>query len=80
MEPIADVVITYSGFQHGLRNGGPASLVWGMLFSIIGTMALALSLAEMASICPIAGAQYHWTALFAPPKIKNFVTWMQGED
>jgi choline transport protein len=51
-----------------------------MLFSIIGTMALALSLAEMASICPIAGAQYHWTALFAPPKIKNFITWMQGEE
>jgi choline transport protein len=71
--------IIYSGFQHGLRNGGPASLVWGMLFSIVGTMALALSLAEMASICPIAGAQYHWTALFAPPKIKNFVTWMQGK-
>jgi choline transport protein len=49
-----------------------------MLFSIIGTMSLALSLAEMASICPIAGAQYHWTAMFAPPKIKNFITWMQG--
>jgi len=68
----------HSGFQHGLRNGGPASLVWGMLFSIVGTMSLAMSLAEMASICPIAGAQYHWTALFAPPKIKNLITWMQG--
>jgi amino acid transporter len=70
----------HSGFQHGLLNGGPASLVWGMLFSIVGTMSLALSLAEMASICPIAGAQYHWTALFAPPRIKNLITWMQGKD
>ena len=68
-----------SGFAPGLINGGPAALVWGMLLSISGTMALALSLAEMASICPIAGAQYHWTALFAPPKIRLFVTWMQGE-
>lgn len=55
-------------------------MVWGMLFSIVGTMALALSLAEMASICPIAGAQYHWTALFAPKGIKTFITWMQGEN
>ncbi|EED24605.1 amino acid permease, putative [Talaromyces stipitatus ATCC 10500] len=39
---------------------------------------MALSLAEMASICPIAGAQYHWTALFAPAKIRSFITWMQG--
>ncbi|GIC92864.1 putative amino acid permease [Aspergillus udagawae] len=43
-----------------------------------GTMALALSLGEMASICPLAGAQYHWTALLAPPRIRAFSTWMQG--
>lgn len=41
-------------------------------------MALALSLAELASMCPRAGAQYHWTAVLAPPKIRAFVTWMQG--
>lgn len=41
-------------------------------------MALALSLAELASICPRAGAQYHWTAVLAPPKIRAFATWMQG--
>jgi choline transport protein len=49
-----------------------------MVLSLTGTMALAMSLAEMASIRPLAGAQYHWTALFAPPKIRAFVTWMQG--
>jgi len=68
-----------SGFAPGLINGGPVALIWGMLLSLSGTMALALSLAEMASICPIAGAQYHWTALFAPPKIRLFLTWMQGK-
>ncbi|KKK16917.1 amino acid permease [Aspergillus rambellii] len=68
----------YSGFSPGLRNGGPAALVWGMVLSMTGTMALALSLGEMASICPLAGAQYHWTALLAPPKIRVFTTWMQG--
>lgn len=71
---------TSSGFQPGLENGGPASLVWGMLLSMTGTMALALSLAEMASICPLAGAQYHWTAVLAPPRIRAFTTWMQGKN
>ncbi|KAK3068899.1 hypothetical protein LTR53_013177 [Teratosphaeriaceae sp. CCFEE 6253] len=32
----------------------------------------------MASMCPISGAQYHWTWRFAPPRIAAFVTWMQG--
>jgi len=42
-------------------------------------MAFALSLAEMASICPIAGAQYHWTALFAPPSVRVFGKRSLGE-
>lgn len=49
-----------------------------MILSITGNLALAASLAEMASICPIAGAQYHWTYMFAPPGAAPFITWMQG--
>jgi amino acid transporter len=49
-----------------------------MLLSLTGTMAMTLSMAEMASICPLAGAQYHWTAMLAPPRIREFSTWMQG--
>ncbi|KAK4556924.1 hypothetical protein LTR86_005905 [Recurvomyces mirabilis] len=62
----------------GLTNGGPVSLIYGMLLSISGTLALAASLAEMASICPISGAQYHWTYMFAPKPWAAFITWMQG--
>jgi choline transport protein len=32
----------------------------------------------MASIQPIAGAQYHWTHFLAPPRHRRFITWMQG--
>ncbi|KAE9393861.1 putative amino acid permease, partial [Gymnopus androsaceus JB14] len=67
-----------SALTAGLLNGGPVSLVYGMLLAISGTLALAASLSEMASICPIAGAQYHWTFIFAPRKWANFITWMQG--
>ena len=44
-------------FQAGLLNGGPTSLVWGMLLSWVGTTAVAASLAEMASMNPSVGAQ-----------------------
>ena len=32
----------------------------------------------MASILPIAGAQYHWTYALAPTGAKRFITWIQG--
>ncbi|KAE9403296.1 putative amino acid permease [Gymnopus androsaceus JB14] len=62
----------------GFFNGGPVSLIYGMLLVISGSLTIAASLAEMASICPVAGAQYHWTFIFAPRKWANFITWMQG--
>ncbi|ERF75937.1 hypothetical protein EPUS_01303 [Endocarpon pusillum Z07020] len=53
-------------FQAALLNGGPVSLVYGMILSAVGSAALAASLGEMASIDPTVGAQYRWTALYAP--------------
>ena len=44
----------------GLYNGGPVALVYGMILTLTGVFALAASLSEMASMCPISGAQYHW--------------------
>ncbi|OKP13509.1 Choline transport protein [Penicillium subrubescens] len=67
-----------SGFEAGLVNGGPAGLVWGMVLSLIGTTFIMLSLAEMSSMTPLAGAQYHWTAVLAPPRVQAFSTWIQG--
>ncbi|CAG7922404.1 unnamed protein product [Penicillium olsonii] len=61
-----------------LTNGGPEALAWGILIVVCGAMAQSASLAEMASMQPIAGAQYHWTHYLAPPNQKRFITWMQG--
>ena len=41
-------------------------------------MAQAMSMAELGSILPIAGAQYHWTDMLAPENSRRFITWMQG--
>lgn len=62
----------------GLMAGGPVALVYGFLFTLSGTLACAASVAEMASICPISGAQYHWTHMFAPTGWKVFLSFMQG--
>ncbi|EFW18818.1 amino acid permease 2 [Coccidioides immitis H538.4] len=59
-------------------NGGPQALAWGILVVVSGALAQSASLAEMAAMQPIAGAQYHWTHHLAPPRQRRFITWMQG--
>lgn len=69
-----------ASFQAGLLNGGPTALVWGLLLCLIGSLSLALSLAEMASITPVVGAQYRWSALYAPRGFGSPAFWslLQG--
>lgn len=37
-----------------------------------------LSLAEMASMAPTAGGQYHWVSEFAPPSIQRSMSYFTG--
>ncbi|KAK4902333.1 hypothetical protein LTR27_001237 [Elasticomyces elasticus] len=37
-----------------------------------------LSMAEMASMAPIAGAQYHWVSEFAPESCQRFLSYITG--
>lgn len=60
-----------------LLNGGPVSLVYGAVLSGVGSSCVALSLGEMASMDPTVGAQYRWSARFAP-KWPEFFGLIQG--
>ncbi|KAF2461493.1 amino acid/polyamine transporter I [Lineolata rhizophorae] len=53
-------------FGAALLNGGPSTMVYGTIVATIGSLSLSCSLAEMASITPVVGAQYRWTSLYAP--------------
>ncbi|KAL5381822.1 hypothetical protein DPSP01_007005 [Paraphaeosphaeria sporulosa] len=64
-------------FQFALSNGGPASIVYGSILAGFGTTLVVVSLAEMASMDPTVGAQYRWSATFAP-KWPRFFGLMQG--
>jgi choline transport protein len=61
-----------------LYNGGPQTFVFSFIIVFFGAIAQAASLGEMASIQPVAGAQYHWTYHLAPARIRRFATYMQG--
>lgn len=61
-----------------LVNGGPAAWFWSYVVVAFGALCQAATFSEMASIQPIAGAQYYWTWNFSPPKFRKFLTWIQG--
>ncbi|OJJ55952.1 hypothetical protein ASPSYDRAFT_182877 [Aspergillus sydowii CBS 593.65] len=65
------------GLQAGLYNGGPAVIVYGIIVTTAGNLAIAFSLAELASLHPTAGAQYHWS-YFLAPRYRRFISFFQG--
>lgn len=61
-----------------MLNGGPVTLIYGFIFCWLGALATAASLAEMASMAPTSGGQYHWVSMLAPPKYSVFLSWITG--
>ena len=54
-------------------------MIYGFLLSWTGTLALCLSLAEMASVAPISSAQYHFAAMLTPPGTSKLLSWLSGK-
>lgn len=44
----------------------------------IGFVPVIVSMAEMASIAPTAGGQYHWVSEFAHPKLQKPLSYVTG--
>lgn len=51
-----------------IAQGGPATLIYGPIIIFVLVGACAASLAELASVYPTAGGQYHWVSILAPKK------------
>ncbi|KAJ6183696.1 hypothetical protein N7519_004997 [Penicillium mononematosum] len=71
-----EVVLTL--LAQGLTDGGTAGLIWGFLIVAAGFLLVFLSLAEMASMAPTSGGQYHWVSEFAPPSCQKFLSYITG--
>lgn len=59
-------------------NGGRAGTIWIYLASGLSTVALVTSMAEMASIAPTSGGQYHWVSEFAPKGVQRPLSYVSG--
>ncbi|KAF2083729.1 putative amino acid transporter [Saccharata proteae CBS 121410] len=64
--------------ETGLLAGGPAGLFWSLVWSYIGQTFVVLSMAEMASMAPTAGGQYHWVSELAPLKHQKWMSYFTG--
>ena len=51
---------------QSLVDGGRPSLLYGTIWNFICFAPVWVSMAEMASMAPIAGAQYHWVSEWVP--------------
>ncbi|KAK3655719.1 hypothetical protein LTR56_003368 [Elasticomyces elasticus] len=64
--------------QSGLTNGGTAGVIWCTIAVWILMLCTIASMAEMASMCPTAGGQYHWVSEFAPPSLQKPLSYVVG--
>ena len=62
----------------GLIDVGTAGLLYNVLWSFFGFGTIYLSLAEMASMAPIAGSLYHWVSEFAPEDVQSILSYLTG--
>ena len=63
-------------YGDGLKNGGPLVMSVGWPLVTLVTLAIAASLAELASAFPTAGALYHWSALLGGPGWGFATAWL----
>ncbi|KAK8849460.1 hypothetical protein IAR55_004793 [Kwoniella newhampshirensis] len=61
-----------------LPSGGPTAVIWGIVPSFIGNLAMAASMAEICHVYPTSGGQYHWAAILAPAKWAPAISWVCG--
>lgn len=62
----------------GFTNGGFAGLFWCFITTVLCYSTIVASLAEMESMAPTSGGQYHWVSEFAPPKYQKILSYASG--
>ncbi|KAK0622073.1 amino acid/polyamine transporter I [Bombardia bombarda] len=62
----------------GLINGGTGGLIWMFIATFFGVFCAILSMAEMASMAPTSGGQYHWVSEFAPASLQKLLSYLVG--
>jgi hypothetical protein len=71
-----EFVLLVSPFD--LVDGGTPAVFWGLLLSPIVMLPVYASLAEVASMSPTAGGQFHWVSELAPPRFQKGLSYTTG--
>ncbi|OJZ90148.1 amino acid permease [Aspergillus piperis CBS 112811] len=66
------------GASYGLTDGGKGGMIYTYLGVLCGFSFVILSMAEMASMAPTSGGQYHWVSEFAPPSCQCLLSYITG--
>lgn len=64
--------------QVALMQGGPVTLLYGMLISTVAYLCIAIVMGELASVYPTAGGQYHFTSVLAPALTTRLLSYLCG--
>ncbi|KAK5169166.1 uncharacterized protein LTR77_006475 [Saxophila tyrrhenica] len=62
----------------GFTNGGFAGLFWCFITTVCCYATIVASLAEMESMAPTSGGQYHWVSEFSPPEYQKIFSYASG--
>jgi choline transport protein len=65
-------------FAQAFNNGGPAGAIYGFMIAWLSTMSVYTVISELASMAPIAGGQYYWVYMLAPPRYKTACSYVIG--
>lgn len=65
-------------FSTALTAGGPVSLIYGNLVITAMYGSAAVTLAELASVYPTAGGQYHFASIMAPKRFNKSISYVCG--
>lgn len=55
----------------GLPQGGLCTILYGIIVTAGAYVCCVGTLAELASVYPTSGGQYHWTSILAPHKVSR---------
>ncbi|PIA95754.1 Choline transport protein [Cercospora beticola] len=67
-----------SSLAIAVSAGGPVNIIYGTFFALFFYACVAVSLAELASVYPTAGGQYHFASIVAPKKWARGMSYVCG--
>jgi amino acid transporter len=72
---ISIITGVFTLYDYGLQMGGPLEMTLGWPLVSLGTLFVALSMAELCSAIPTSGGTYHWSAELGGPTWAWFTAW-----